>query len=202
MKSLLIIALLFFVSEIKAINDECTGTVSDINQCIGKPTGRAHMGCCGLSMIAKDSTTNICFAIGNTKAARETFKTLYEEQAKKFNATVNMVCPTQEDEIKGTCQEFQSILVNDQKDCIKLTQSDKEKSCCGLRVKQNATEQFDEFGGNLCYELPNDKTKREEEIKKMEDQTQGKVKIENYLCSSEYLNLIMLTFIYSLFLVF
>jgi len=202
MKSLLIIALLFFVSEIKAINDECTGTVSDINQCIGKPTGRAHMGCCGLSTITKDSTTNICFAIGNTKAARETFKTLYEEEAKKFNATVNMVCPTQEDEIKGTCQEFLSIMVNDQKDCLKLTQSDKEKGCCGLKVKQKISEAGDEFAANLCYELPNDKTKREEEIKKMDDQTQGKVKIENYLCSSEYLNLIMLIFIYSLFLVF
>ena len=113
-----------------------------------------------------------------------------------------MVCPSQEDEIKGTCQEFLSIMVNDQKDCLNLTQSDKEKGCCGLKVKQKISEAGDEFAANLCYELPNDKTKREEEIKKMDDQTQGKVKIENYLCSSEYLNLIMLTFIYSLFLVF
>ena len=201
MKSLLIITLLFFVSEIKAIDDQCTGTISDINQCIGKPTGQAHYACCGLSMTTQSATQNLCISIPNTKAAWEISKKQFEEQAKKTNATVNMVFPSQEDEIKGTCEEFKTIMVNDQKDCIKLTQSDKEKGCCGLKVKQKTSEAGDELISNLCYELPNDKTKREEEIKKMEDQTQGKMKIENYLCSSEYLNLIMLTFIYSLFLV-
>ena len=48
MKSLLIITLLFFVSEIKAIDDQCTfASISDINECLEKPTGKAHYGCCG-----------------------------------------------------------------------------------------------------------------------------------------------------------
>jgi len=199
MKSLLIITLLFFVSEIKAIDDQCTfASISDINECLEKPTGKAHYGCCGLSMKRENFTNKHCFAVGNTKAAREAFKKEHEEP----NSTVNIVCPPQEDEIKGTCEEFLSILVNEQKDCIKLTQSDKEKSCCGLRIIDKSGGEDEQMIRNMCYELSKDKTKKEEEIKKIEDETEGKVKIENYLCSSEYLNLIMLTFIYSLLLVF
>ena len=201
MKSLLIITLLFFISEIKAIDAQCFGTISDINECIKKPTGMAHYGCCGVSTTRQSSTQNVCTSIPNTKAHREAFKKQFEEDAKRTNATIEMICPSQEDEIKGTCEEFKSIMVNEQKDCIKLTQFDKEKGCCGLKIRQKTSEEGKDLISNLCFELPNDKTKREEEIKKMEDETQGRMKVDDYLCSSEYLNLIMLTFIYSLFLV-
>ena len=60
-----------------------------------------------------------------------------EMVAKKLNGTVDIKCSNQEDEIKGACEDFLGVMINDQRKCLKLTESNNTKTCCGLNVKMD-----------------------------------------------------------------
>ena len=204
MKSLSIIALLIIFCEIKAQDDECFKyePVSNIGECIGKQTGRPHYGCCGLNITTPKKYNSMCIPVGNTRASRDVFKIAQEIAAKRLNGTLDFKCSNQEDEIKGNCDDFLGVMVNDKKDCLKLTELNNTKVCCGLKANIDISEQGSLIPTNICLGLPKDKNQRDEYIKQLENGTEGMMKIDEYTCDNGYLYLIKLIYICSLFLLF
>ena len=134
--------------------------------------------------------------VGKTKAARDIFK-----KTREIMGTNEIECPELTDEIKGTCQEFSQVYVDEQNQCYGLTpKDDKETSCCGLKI--DAVNPFGIIGTLTeiqCYEQSKDENKRKEEIEQiMKEKEVPCDKMEkDCKCSGNYLmiNLIMLSFI-------
>ena len=190
MKSLFIIVLLVFVCEIKTRDDQCTEyePVDNIRECIGKSTGKAHYGCCGLSIKEKERERVLlsrCLSIPNTKAARDWSNETLETRAKAENVTVDLQCSSQEDEIKGTCEDFADIMVNSINDCIKLTESNNTLTCCGLKARQKLGKD-DDIIMNFCLGLPINKNERDKFIKEIGDSSSGNFIIDEYICGNDY----------------
>ena len=94
-----------------------------------KSTGYPHYTCCGLkiNITSKNQVNLTCIPIPNTKSAKSISKEVLEKEAKYNNATLlDFQCPANEDAIQGSCEEFSSIMVNDQNDCLKLSESEKD----------------------------------------------------------------------------
>ena len=80
-----------------------------------------HFSCCGLKRIHKDGEIEIeCQAVGNTKASKDNFKLTQEIAGEAMGFTVEIECPNTIDEIKGTCQEFSEVSIDNQNQCFGL----------------------------------------------------------------------------------
>ena len=214
MKFSLILILIICIdsSEINSGENSCHNYKPDktIVECIGKETRMKHYGCCGMNLTIPNSGSEIyCQEVPNTKAAKDIYLKVQEKIAEKSQATLDLKCSPINDEIVGTCSDFTGVMVNDISECFKLT-VEKENAttsdCCG--IKFNA--KYEEGGVsislpiNLCSTLSRDKTKREEEIKKIINQTSGIVSFDYYSCQSEKTdlkNLYLFIFIQLLFLI-
>ena len=140
--------------------------------------------------IPNSGSQNYCQEIPNTKAAKDYYLKIQEIVTEYSQAKLDFQCSAINDEIVGTCSEFNGVLMNDINECFKLTVEKENASssdCCGIKFNTKYEE-----GGisislpiNLCSTLPRDKTKREEEIKKMVNQTRGIVTLVYYSCHSE-----------------
>ena len=204
MRALSILALLIFICEIKTIEYECENYIpkSNISECLAKETGYPHYGCCGLSITTENGTNLTCTPIPKTRASRDNIKLALETEAKHYKATIDFKCNDDEDEIKGTCDEFDLIMMNAQIDCLKLSESNKEKKCCGLKITQTIDEQGDKLSAYLCMGLPTDEKERKGYMKRVEEEGEGIVTIDNYTCEGEYYfkNLIIIICIFSMLL--
>ena len=191
MRSLFIFVLLIIACEIKTDDHVCENhkVSSDIRECLGKSTGYPHYTCCGIHIKTENGTTNLtCAPLPNTKSAKSLSKEVLEKEAIHYNATlVDFQCPEQEDTIQGTCEEFLSVMVNDHNECLKLTETDKNKTCCGLKLTQKYNDQGDKISANLCFGLPIDKNQREGYLKRLKEEAEGEGgSIYDYKCKSEY----------------
>ena len=201
MRVLFIFVLLIIACEIICDDHVCenyTPTL-DIKECLGKSTGYPHFTCCGINIKTETGRNLTCVPIPNTKTVKRLSKEILENEAKYNNATIeDYQCLEQEDVIQGTCEEFSSIMVNEQNDCLKLTGSNKDKKCCGLRLTQQYDEQGDKISANICYELPSDKNQREGYVRRLKEEAEAEGgSLDDYTCKSEYYfkNLIMTVFI-------
>ena len=172
----------------------------DISECINKSAGWSHFGCCGLNITTPQSHKADCRRVGNTKASRQVFQMEQEMVAKKLNGTADIKCSNQKDEIKGACEDFVGVMIDDQRKCLKLTESNNTKTCCGLNVKMDMGKQGIILPFNFCLALPIDKKQRDYFIKQIEIQTEGAMKVEDYLCENNYLYLINFNYFYLLLL--
>ena len=214
MKFSLILILIICIdsSQINSKENSCHNYKPDktIAECIGKETNRKHYGCCGTSLTIPNSVSqNYCQEIPNTKASKDYYLKIQEIVTEKSQATLDFQCSPINDEIVGTCSEFNGVLMNDINECFKLTvekENATKSDCCGIKFNTKYEE-----GGvsislpiNLCSTLSRDKTKREEEIKKIINQTSGIVSFDYYSCQSEKTdlkNLYMFIFIQLLYLI-
>ena len=190
MKSLFIISLIICFFEINAVRNECHEykPSQDIKECIGKETGIPHLGCCGLNTILPTGQTKACAPFGNTKASKELLKEMSDVVKEKAGFTLDFQCSSQNDEIKGTCDEFYGIAVSDPSDCLKLTTPvEKNTTCCGLKGKTV----YNQYGVNIelassaCLPLPKDENERDEYIKNFFNQSEWKMILEYYTCGNE-----------------
>ena len=204
MRTLLILLLLIFICEIKAIEYECENysPKNNITECLTKETGYPHYGCCGLNITTENGTNLTCTPIPKTRASRNNIKSALETEAKHYNALVDLQCTNDEDEIKGTCDEFQLVMVNEQTQCFKLSEADNEKKCCGIKITQIYDEQDDKISGYLCMGLPIDEKERKGYLKRVVEEGEGKVTIDDYKCEGGYYfkNLVVIISIFSMLL--
>lgn len=110
--ALLIFSILF--CHYNALTDHCASyEVKDIKECLSKDSQLKHFSCCGLKKIYKSGRTDaVCQAVGNTKSSRDNFKSSQEIARKGFDFTIETECPTNIDEIKGSCQEFKDVNID------------------------------------------------------------------------------------------
>lgn len=155
------------------LTDHCLNyMVKEPNECLKKDSKIKHISCCGLKKIYKNGDVKIeCHAVGNTKASKDNFKLITQEIASKSDYTVEIECPATIDEIKGTCQEFSEISIDNQNQCFGLSVNNTEKSCCGFKADiVNPGGISATLSEIQCYELSKDAKKRQEETKKIEEE--------------------------------
>ena len=186
MRALSILALLIFICEIKTIEYECENYIpkSNIDECLAKETGYPHYGCCGLSITSFGNyKRNLCLSVPNTKAGKDFYKSAQELSTEQAGSKLEMVCPENDDKIKGTCEEFVGIMVNDPKECTKLKAKGR-KSCCGLKARGKYNGQGVSFEKPIytCLELPPSKQLRDSTIEEMKSKANEYYSIDGYVC--------------------
>ena len=161
--ALLVFSLLFcHYKSLTPLVDKCANYVvkENINECLNQDSENKHFSCCGYKL----GNEMNCEMVGKTKASRDIFK-----KTREIMGTTDIACPEIIDEIKGTCEEFSEVYVDDQNQCYGLTpKDDKETSCCGLKI--DAINPFGTTGTMTeiqCYELSKDENKRKEEIEQI-----------------------------------
>ena len=158
--------------------------VSNIKECLIQDPIASHQGCCGVSIKGPlNIKRDFCLDVPNTKAGKDFYKKIQQLSAKVSNSTLEMICPEQDDKIKGTCQEFTGLMVDDPKECTKLKAKGR-KSCCGLKARGT----YNEYGVSLdmplytCLELPPTKELRESTVEDMKKFNHEYYAIVGYVC--------------------
>ncbi len=187
MKFLLVLSLLILTVGKETNDGDCSSyrPVSDIKECFDKQTGKKHFSCCGLNIKKPDSSQLSCRSFPSTKASREFYRIALAKNIESQGGTLDVQCPNGEDEIQGTCEDWSEIMVNNQKDCLKLSESETNNTCCGLKTMQTYSKQGDKLPANICYGLPINKNERDKAVKKFENETEGHIKVENYYCQGD-----------------
>ena len=109
--------------------------VNNIDECLSKDAIHKHFSCCGRELTYQNGTTSIdCVGIGNTKSHRNLFNQIMKVYSEYEGFTYKTKCPDVIDDIKGTCQEFENVYVDNQDVCYKLPMNESDKSCCGLKL--------------------------------------------------------------------
>ena len=126
-----------------------------------------------------------CEEIGNTKASKEFWKELYELQAKALGGTSDFQCPEKNVQVRGSCEDFAGMMVDDPKQCTKLRvkYSKDRKTCCGLKVRISVNERNIVYNKTLysCRELSRNTKQRDEFIKEL-NKIDEHGYIEGYVC--------------------
>ena len=139
--------------------------------------------------------------LGNTKASREVLEKMGEVCREK-QVPFDYQCPNKEDEIKGTCEEFLGIFVNDKNQCLKLTTPTKNTTCCGIEGKYvyNDFNVSVEISESVCAPLSTNKAEQEAFINEMVKRSEGRMKFVGYTCGNEnyFKNLFLIVYIFAM----
>ena len=178
--------ILLILSLIGIITSECSSfqPVSDIKECLSQDARHSHYGCCALSITSFGNyKRNLCLSVPNTKAGKDFYKSAQELSTEQAGSKLEMVCPENDDKIKGTCEEFVGIMVNDPKECTKLKAKGR-KSCCGLKARGKYNGQGVSFEKPIytCLELPPSKQLRDSTIEEMKSKANEYYSIDGYVC--------------------
>ena len=144
---------------------------NNINECLSQDSRHKHFSCCGGKFTYPNGTTTMnCVAIGNTKSHRNLFNEMMKLSAENDGATYETACPDIIDEIKGTCQEYDGVGVDNQGQCLGLSVNENDKSCCGLKIDVSVPKKdksVSTVSMNGCVGLSKNLTKRSEEMEKL-----------------------------------
>ena len=178
--------ILLILSLIGIITSDCSSyqPVNDIKECLSQDARHSHYGCCGLSITSFGNyKRNLCLSVPNTKAGKDFYKSAQELSTEQAGSKLEMVCPENDDKIKGTCEEFVGIMVNDPKECTKLKAKGR-KSCCGLKARGKYNGQGVSFEKPIytCLELPPSKQLRDSTIEEMKSKANEYYSIDGYVC--------------------
>ena len=198
MESLFIIILSICIFRIGSNEESCHSfQPKAISECISKETGQSHFGCCGLNVINEP----ICVPFGNTKASRDVLEKM-SEVFKEQHVSFDYQCPNKDDEIKGTCEEFLGVFVNDKNQCLKLTTPLKNTTCCGIKGKfaYNDYGVKFEIPQTICVPLSINKAEQEAFINEMIKRSEGRMKFEEYTCGYDnyFKNLFLIAYIFAM----
>ena len=143
---------------------------NNINECLSQDSRHKHFSCCGAKFTYPNGTTTMnCVAIGNTKSHRNLFNEMMKLSAENDGATYETACPDIIDEIKGTCQEYDGVGVDNQGQCLGLSVNDNDKSCCGLKIDLSVPKKdksVSTVSMTGCVGFSKNLTKRNEEVEK------------------------------------
>ena len=113
-------------------------------------------------------------------------KEIWELQAKVSGGTSDFQCPEKNVPVRGYCEDFIGIMVDDPKQCIKLRvkQTKDRKTCCGLKTRTYINEQNIVYNKTLysCRGLSINKKQRDEFIKELDNKYGKYTNIEGYFC--------------------
>ena len=201
MKSLFIIFLIICFFGINSVRNECHEyrPSQDIKERIEKETGIFHFGCCGLNKILPTSQNKAFVPFGNTKAWKELLEEMSEVAKEKAGFTLDFQCSSQNDEIKGICDEFYGITISNASDCFKLTTPvEKDTTFCGLKGKNVYAQNDVNIGLTSCgcMPYPYNENERDEYIKNV--LSKWKIILESYIGGNEndFNKLLLIAFIY------
>ena len=176
MKFFIILSLM--LCSLKADVNDCQNykPVNDITECFNKETFEHH-ACCGLRITERDMDVKLCMIMDNTNYAKNMYKEIYGQAE-----GLDFQCPEGEDPIKGTCEEFSGIIIDDPKKCTKLSvkQTKDRKICCGVTAKI-IDEDFDK-PLYMCLPLSINKKQRDETIEEMNNSLKQDAIYEIYTC--------------------
>ncbi len=164
----ILLFLLISQSQLKEENDilcQEYGEINDLKECFNN-TVPSHHFCCGLNItISNETYITSCKDLPASNISVNMFK---EHLIEEFNGKFKLICPEKEEDIKGICSEFINFPVEDGNKCLSLV-DETNKICCSLTYKMD--KKIDEFpfppNYTECISMPNDKSKIDEEIKKM-----------------------------------
>ena len=172
-----------------------------MSECTTRDSGSPHFGCCGINI----GDENSCMPFGNTEASRAVLNKI-SRVMKENKVDFDYQCPNKDDEIKGKCEEFFGVFVNNPNDCLKLTTPSKNTSCCGLRGKfvYNDYNVIVVIPQTVCLPLSSDKAEREEFIQKLMNQSEGRMKFDDYTCGNEncFKQLLLIVYIFAMLILF
>ena len=181
MKFLIILSLM--ICSLKAETDSCSEykPAKNINECFSKKTYKHH-ACCGLHISTPYNDYMRCMMVGNTNAEKNYLKQNYELASQQSGGKYDFQCPAGDEEIKGTCEEFKGIGVDDPKKCTKLKvkYTKDRRTCCGLTMKYRQDSSDIPFYS--CVDFSINKKQREASIAEMNNDPRGSTYISDCTC--------------------
>ena len=201
MKFLFVIIVSICIFLIKADNVCGSTEPKSMSECIARESGNPHLGCCGINIGGENS----CMPFGNTEASRAVLNKI-SRVMKENKVDFDYQCPNKDDEIKGKCEEFFGVFVNNPNDCLKLATLSNNTSCCGLRGKfvYNDYNVIVVIPQTVCLPLSTNKAEREETIQEMIKRAEGRMKFDDYTCGNEncFKQLLLIVYIFAMLILF